>query len=914
MAVITGSGTGSSGYRPLADYYHYCRAVILVTADELGLDGPGILDSLGLYIAEADSDVWIYDSVRIWVQMTTATSVPSTWDVSGATLVFQSDSLFLEQNLGWYNFDITDFNYDGTSNLLIFFQNGNQHTLYSSKGPDWRYTPTSTSNYYGYNTSDSNWGTSLTLSTYRPDLRLKFENVPMIVDRVEIENGEVRADNDVLIGGVGLTTFGGASIIGYDNTSSGLAATSVQAAIDEIAGTFGSPENYIQNQTTTPQSGGFWVGEKGYFGDVPSFVDTAWSESFESITDSLTPPAGWGVDTVSGSNPVVCFDPATSHPSGYSPPAGTVLVRFNSYSVSSGGSARLKQTSGTDMSALGWSGAAVSFELLRDTGYSSADDRVVVQYSTDGGSTWNDLDTLHRYSPDSTYWENEIVLLPVGVLSATDLRIAFLFISGYGNDVYLDNVHLVEVSHTATVRIEGSAGEIAAAHYRDSSGDLLLRSSDGSVTITEDADGSYDLTVAGGGSGCVTLDGAYNCGGAGAGATINASAGPVVIDASGASNGALNVLASNPSNAALYINHTGGGNGIWNEANYWSPHGNVALGSGFFHTDSGWFQSNGDFVVKIDANDDGNNMFKVENSAGNVMFEVDEFGNVGIAQDLLLATGGINDGVGTGAAGQVLTADGSGHLHWQYPSPDSDWVKSGNLLYNMGKRADTLLVGTSEKFDNYALFQIDSGGVYIRADGVGDLSAPALMVTNLNGSSTVSPLIGSDTWGIFASASSDTASNVYGTMGIAVSGTTAVGVYGQAVWGQKNIGVYGYVEYDTANWAGYFDGGIKVIGAVEYSCTTVAANTNYIVQAEDHTILVNTGSDGTNTVITLPNPRPWKGRILVIKKIDSGSDGIDLIGTVDGATDPTGVITSQYQAITLQSDGLNWWIIGQVGF
>jgi len=44
-------------------------------------------------------------------------------------------------------------------------------------------------------------------------------------------------------------------------------------------------------------------------------------------------------------------------------------------------------------------------------------------------------------------------------------------------------------------------GTIRAAHYRDSGGGNLIRSSDGSITVTEDTDGSWDLTGAGGGGG-----------------------------------------------------------------------------------------------------------------------------------------------------------------------------------------------------------------------------------------------------------------------------------------------------------------------------------------------------------------------------------------------------------------------------
>ncbi|MCD6097571.1 hypothetical protein J7K18_01640 [bacterium] len=44
-------------------------------------------------------------------------------------------------------------------------------------------------------------------------------------------------------------------------------------------------------------------------------------------------------------------------------------------------------------------------------------------------------------------------------------------------------------------------GTLSANHYRDSGGNLLIRSSDGSVAVTEDADGSYNITTSAGGVG-----------------------------------------------------------------------------------------------------------------------------------------------------------------------------------------------------------------------------------------------------------------------------------------------------------------------------------------------------------------------------------------------------------------------------
>ncbi len=108
---------------------------------------------------------------------------------------------------------------------------------------------------------------------------------------------------------------------------------------------------------------------------------------------------------------------------------------------------------------------------------------------------------------------------------------------------------------------------------------------------------------------------------------------------------------------------------------------------------------------------------------------------------------------------------------------------------------------------------------------------------------------------------------------------------------------------------------LYVNGSFSVPIATIASNTDYTLTANDHTILVNAGNDVVNTDITLPDAGTCTGRTYVIKKVDAGGDGIDLITngvqTVDGTDDPTGVIGSQYHSITIQSDGSNWYIIGE---
>ncbi len=78
---------------------------------------------------------------------------------------------------------------------------------------------------------------------------------------------------------------------------------------------------------------------------------------------------------------------------------------------------------------------------------------------------------------------------------------------------------------------------------------------------------------------------------------------------------------------ALYVTSPDA-NGIWNDAGYWSPTGNISLGTGFYHTDNGLFQSNTDFIVKLDANDDEDASFIVRNTVDTDVLWVEENGDV----------------------------------------------------------------------------------------------------------------------------------------------------------------------------------------------------------------------------------------------------------------------------------------------
>lgn len=96
-------------------------------------------------------------------------------------------------------------------------------------------------------------------------------------------------------------------------------------------------------------------------------------------------------------------------------------------------------------------------------------------------------------------------------------------------------------------------------------------------------------------------------------------------------------------------------------------------------------------------------------------------------------------------------------------------------------------------------------------------------------------------------------------------------------------------------------------GSFASPITTKTAD--YTATSSDHTILCNK-SDG-NITITLPAVSGCSGRIYNIKKIDSSAYTVTIDGnsseTIDGALTQT--LTTQYESITIQTDGSAWYII-----
>jgi hypothetical protein len=140
-------------------------------------------------------------------------------------------------------------------------------------------------------------------------------------------------------------------------------------------------------------------------------------------------------------------------------------------------------------------------------------------------------------------------------------------------------------------------------------------------------------------------------------------------------------------------------------------------------------------------------------------------------------------------------------------------------------------------------------------------------------------------------------------------------------FGSVNITVYKYmqpssdlgVDFGSASrqWStGYF-GSVVASGSLTTAGLTTGIQTVTIASDTlvdtDHTTLC----DCTSNAITINLPTAVAGLRYEIKKIDATSNAVTIDGfgseTIDGGL--TAVINTQYESVTIVSDGTNWFIV-----
>jgi len=160
------------------------------------------------------------------------------------------------------------------------------------------------------------------------------------------------------------------------------------------------------------------------------------TENWESAAISQTPPAGWAVDLVSGTNYTHFLFSGTS-PTCF-PFEGNRMVEFKSATSVSGTSNRLRKT--IPVQTTGYNFVSVDFQWYSCSTYPYNDDQVIVQWSTNG-TAWTSAGTIYRYSQFNN-WQLQQIALPAAAANQPALYIAFLFTSYHGQSCHLDLVHI----------------------------------------------------------------------------------------------------------------------------------------------------------------------------------------------------------------------------------------------------------------------------------------------------------------------------------------------------------------------------------------------------------------------------------------------------------------------------------------
>jgi len=117
----TGYGSWPAYYSPFGNYWENGHTQSLYLASELGEEEILITKLAWFFerVAPAGEDFWNNLSIKVMEVSDAELTTGDYYDVSGATEVFSSSSMTGPSETGWFDFDVDDFTYSGTQNLLI---------------------------------------------------------------------------------------------------------------------------------------------------------------------------------------------------------------------------------------------------------------------------------------------------------------------------------------------------------------------------------------------------------------------------------------------------------------------------------------------------------------------------------------------------------------------------------------------------------------------------------------------------------------------------------------------------------------------------------------------------------------------------------------------------------------------------
>ena len=167
------------------------------------------------------------------------------------------------------------------------------------------------------------------------------------------------------------------------------------------------------------------------------------NEDFESAT---FPPTGWTFENLVGTTQ---YWTRQTTASGYG--TGTASSRYQFYSSSAGNDQSLITPTFSPVTVDG----SLQFDHAYATYTGGEVDQLQLEYSSDGGTTWNIIITLDggptgplatappqsaQFTPTAAQWATKNFSVPVGAN-----RLKFRALSAFGNNLWVDNIKLVDI-------------------------------------------------------------------------------------------------------------------------------------------------------------------------------------------------------------------------------------------------------------------------------------------------------------------------------------------------------------------------------------------------------------------------------------------------------------------------------------
>ncbi len=232
------------------------------------------------------------------------------------------------------------------------------------------------------------------------------------------------------------------SISGSAGTASATVTAGTKSATSDASGSFTVTGLANGTYTVTPSKSGCTFTPASRSVTVSSANVTG--VSFTASCGTTTPTTlfsdgfegtGWSQVDTSGTAGSWTLSASSTYPT-TSPHGGSVLAKFNSYNASSGSQTRLYRSSGFAVAGT-FSSVTLKFWMYHDTGYSTSNDRVQVQVSTNG-STWTNVGSAVSRYRATAGWAQETIDL--SAYKGQTVYLGFVGISAYGNNITLDDV------------------------------------------------------------------------------------------------------------------------------------------------------------------------------------------------------------------------------------------------------------------------------------------------------------------------------------------------------------------------------------------------------------------------------------------------------------------------------------------